>query len=278
MTAQSSDPVAGVAFRAAAILLAGLLLANQILMAWEVTDGAALSARSAAISSMIAVALLPACVEYARRLRAYGLVAGLVLVTALLLAYSAPTTFARISAPGERAGMASQEYAAAKVNKARADQALDDCKAQRKACGTAERDVDRKTAELASARGRLTDNKSTSGGWEALAYVIGVELGIALLFALAARRRVAPPKEQPPKEEPKPATRTSAATWIASYLDAATDPASIEDAYATYRADWEKRATRTTGQDKFADLFQREAKRRGLVLRQAGKRRLYAVA
>jgi hypothetical protein len=225
-----------------------------------------------------------------------------------------PATLSRTADPRERAAIAAHqaeadlkratdEYAAAKIAVGEAQTWLRECRAKYQKCPADDgRLADRFTHlyEVRTKLDKLTKTDLASVGdigsdylasWLGIspdvarqasvaAYALGVELAIAVCVALGVRREppaILPPPDEPKSEEPKQIAVT-ASSWIAAHLAGCAGPVSAEEAYATYVAEWSTRRRRVTGETKFKELFQREAKRRGLVCRQQGRQRLYAVA
>jgi len=299
--------VAGGALRVAALALAALLLGNQLLLAWHYTEGASFDVRFSALSVMVALALLPFAYELARLVGGWTLKAGVILIGLAFLAYALPATASRISEPREREATQAARYAAVQSEYAQAKIALGEaqgwlrsCRQRYQKCPADDARVERLTEQVNKLRDELNEQPGAAPnpfvalagqvtGFDqanvrlaiVLVYALGVELGIALLVALGVRRRPLPevlPVEPERTKPTKCSLSLNGVTWVAGYLADATEPVSAEDAYATYVDEWKRRGKRTMSEDKFTEILQKEAKRRGLVMRQVGRRRLYAVA
>lgn len=303
------DAVAGVSLRVAALALAALLLVNQIHMAWHFNEGASLDAKLGAACAMLALAILPMTYELGRRVKSWPLRAGVAVVAVALLVYAVPATLSRVAAPRERdAAQATRyaalqsEYAQAKISLGEAQGWLRSCRERYQKCPADDARVTERTEQVNKLRTRLDQANAGAAGGDigaemisralgvepgqvrlvsVTAYALGVELGIFVLVALGCRRAPTPEKAPEPEPEPEPKTKpesVTATTWLAAYCDSQQENLNFEEAYATYKAEWNRRGKRVTGEDRFMELFQKEAKRRGLVVRQQGRRRLYAVA
>lgn len=300
MTDLKTASVAAGVSRAVALLLAALLLINQFLAAWEATSDASPYARASVMVTMASLALLPVCVEAARH-HSRTIAAALVVTMLAFLLYSLPITIGRTAAPQERertafAHSVSVRQLAEKAHK-KAESAVEEAKAWVADCADKYRNCKQKEDILA---GRKADERAAADELKAaivdvpdetpshlpewfstarsIAYALGMDLGIAALVALAVYRR----QEEIEVEEPEPMVPvkrgTGANAWLSRYLNTRSDNVSLVEAYGEYEIAWRERGKQPMAKDKFRMMFDKEAKRRGLVAQQAGRRRIYVAA